>query len=152
MDSEQNRQKSQWIYILVVMRERLSEEVMLSTVMKDMRECDLLASGVLLVIHSNYYFQCPQEDCKTLHMHTYTYTSMFTIFCDHSNAATLPNGCVLPMMYCLVMMMDLNGVNLSLSVVLVPVKKDIVDICEWLRLWWGANLWLWGLNSLFNWS
>lgn len=152
MDSEQNRQKSQWIYILVVMRERLSEEVMLSAVMKDMRECDLLASGVLLVIHSNYYFQCPQEDCKTLHMHTYTYTPMFTIFYDHSNAATLPNGCVLPMVYCLVMMMDLNGVNLSLSVVLVPVRKDIVDICEWLRLWWGANLCLWGLNSLSKWS
>lgn len=112
------------------MRERLSEEVMLSTVVRDTRECDLLASGVLLVIHSNYYFQCPQEDCKTLDMHTYTYTPMFTVFYEHSNAATLPNSCVLPMAYCLVMMMGLNGVNLSLSVVLVPVRKDMVDICE----------------------
>lgn len=113
--------------MLVVMRERLSEEVMLSTVVRDTRE---LASGVLLVIHSNYYFQCPQEDCKTLDMHTYTYTPMFTVFYEHSNAATLPNSCVLPMAYCLLMMMGLNGVNLSLSVVLVPVRKDMVDICE----------------------
>ena len=62
------------------MRERLSEEVMLSTVMKDMRECDLLASGILLVIHSNYYFQCPQEDCKTCtHIHTHQCLLFFMI-------------------------------------------------------------------------